>query len=269
MAMTGLVTAFPLLLVTQMLWGVGWGVLERRRRGVDHRRAWSARPDCASAHGAGPLGCRGRGSGDGRIRGLGWAAGLTTAIVASGAAMALLGLYLAARFTEDNFTPVREQRWNASLSIFRRGAALARRDHEILLVLAATMLINAASMVTWLFPRQLIDRGFPNDPVLWYAALGIVSFAVGAVALRIVEAHIDRAPVARRAYAFACFVGAGGLIVLACAPDALIGCIGVLLVSGLSLNVTPGGQRDLGEPAHDQRGASDRALVPLPGRVRR
>jgi S-adenosyl methyltransferase len=58
------------------------------------------------------------------------------------------------------------------------------------------MPINAASMVTWLFPRQLLDRGFPNDPVLWYTALGIVSFAVGAVALRIVEAHIDRAPVA-------------------------------------------------------------------------
>lgn len=36
---------------------------------------------------------------------LGWAAGLATAIVVSGAVMALLGLFVAARFTEDNFTP--------------------------------------------------------------------------------------------------------------------------------------------------------------------
>jgi hypothetical protein len=36
---------------------------------------------------------------------LGWAAGLATAIVISGAAMAALGLFVAARFTEDNFTP--------------------------------------------------------------------------------------------------------------------------------------------------------------------
>jgi MFS family permease len=238
MVMTGLVTVFPLLLVTQVLWGVGWGFSSgadvawitdelgqpgRIARVLTARARWDA---------------VGGGTGTVALGVLGWATGLATAIVASGAATAVLGLYVAARFTEDNFTPVPGQRWNASLSIFRRGVTLARGDHEILLVLAATTLINAASMVTWLFPRQLIDRGFPNDPVLWYTALGIVSFAVGAVALRIVEAHIDCEPVARRAYVVACCAGAGGLIVLAAAPEALIGSIGVLLVSGVSLNVT-------------------------------
>jgi MFS family permease len=238
MVMTGLVTAFPLLLVTQVLWGVGWGFSS----GADV--AWITDELGQPGRIARVLTARARwdavGGGAGMIvfGVLGWAAGLATAIVVSGAATALLGLYVAARFTEDNFTPVHGHRWTASVSIFRRGVALARRDREILLILAATTLINAASMVTWLFPRQLIDRGFPSDPVLWYTGLGIASFAVGAAALRIVEAHIDRAPVARRAYALACLAGAGGLVVLATAPDALIGCIGVLLVSGLSLNVT-------------------------------
>lgn len=61
--------------------------------------------------------------------------------------MAALGLFVAARFTEDNFTPVRERRWSAPLSIFRRGIALARGDHEILLVLAVTMIINGAEVI--------------------------------------------------------------------------------------------------------------------------
>jgi MFS family permease len=238
MVMTGLVTAYPLLLVAAVLWGLGWGFSS----GADV--AWITDELGQPGRIARVLTARARWDAVGGATGtvafgvLGWTTGLATAIVVSGAATAALGLYVAERFGEDNFRPMRGHRWNASLSIFRRGAALARGDHEILLVLAATTLINAASMVTWLFPRQLIDRGFPSDPVLWYTALGIVSFAVGAVALRIVEAHIDREPVARRAYALACFVGAGGLIVLATAPDALIGCIGVLLISGVSLNVT-------------------------------
>jgi hypothetical protein len=152
--------------------------------------------------------------------------------------MALLGLFIAARFTERNFIPTREKRWSASLSIFRLGVSLSRRDHEILLVFVATMIINAAAMVGWLFPRQLVNLGFPSDPVLWYTALGIFSSAFGVVALHIVEARIDGVGVARRMYALTCFIGVLGLIVLAEAPDAIIGGAGVLLVSGIAFNVT-------------------------------
>jgi hypothetical protein len=116
--------------------------------------------------------------------------------------------------------------------------ALARGDQEILLMFAATTLINAASMVNWLFPRQLIDRGFPGDPVLWYTALGILSFVLGAAALRLVEARIDGPGVAKRAYVVACLTGVAGLVVLACAPDALVGSIGVLVANGIAFTVT-------------------------------
>lgn len=258
MVMTGAVTAFPLLLVTQVLWGLGWGFSS----GADvawitdeldqpHRiaRVLTARARWDLVGGAAGMVAFGV---------LAWATALATAIVVSGAAMALLGLSVAARFSEDNFTPTREQRWSASLSIFRRGLTQARRDHEILLVLAATMIINGASVVAWLFPKQLVNLGFPNDPVLWYTAIGILSLAFGAVALHIVEARIDGVGVARRIYALTCFIGVLGLIVLAYAPDALIGSVGVLLVSGIAFNVT----RAVGVIWVNRRTASDvRATV--------
>jgi MFS transporter, DHA3 family, tetracycline resistance protein len=238
MAMTGFVTAFPLILATQVLWGLGWGLstgadvawitdeLDQPHRIARVLTARARRDLVGGAAGIVAFGV------------LGWAAGLATAIVVAGAAMAVLGLFVAHRFTEDNFTPTREHRWRVSLSIFRRGVSLSRRDHEILLMFAATLIINSASMVGWLFPKQLVDLGFPNDPLLWYTGLGIFSFAVGVGALRIVGARIDGVGVARRAYAVSCSAGLLGLVVLAFAPDALIGCIGVLLVSGIALNVT-------------------------------
>ena len=238
MVMTGVVTAFPLIVVTQVLWGLGWAFSmgadvawvtdeldrpERMARVLMARARWDL---VGGATGMVAFGV------------LGWAAGLATAIVVSGAAMTLLGLFVAARFTEDNFIRAREQRWNASLSIFRRGLFLARRDHEILLVFAATMIISGAGVISWLFPKQLINVGFPNDPVLWLTALGVLSSAVGVVALHIVEVRIDGVGVARRMYALACFIGVIGLVVLAYAPDALIGGAGVLLVGGIAFNVT-------------------------------
>jgi MFS family permease len=238
MVMTGLVTAFPLILGTQVLWGVGWAFLT----GADV--AWVtdeldqphqiARVLTASARWE----LAGGAAGMIAFGVLGWATSLATAIVVSGVGMALLGLFVAAQFTERNFVPTREKQWSASLSIFRLGARLLRRDHEILLVCVATMIINSASVVSWLFPKQLVNLGFPSDLVLWYTAVGICSQALGFVALHIVQARIDGVGVARRMYALTCFIGVFGLLVLAEASSALIGGAGVLLVSGIAFNVT-------------------------------
>ncbi len=169
---------------------------------------------------------------------LGWSIGLGTAIVVSGVAMVLVGLYVAVRFAEDNFAPAKDQKWKSAVMIFRRGLSLSRRDNEVLLVLVATLIVNAAAMISWIFPKQLVDRGFPSNPVLWYTALGIFSFGVGVLALHFVEARIEGVGVARRTYALTCFVGTLGLMVLAYAPSAVLGSVGVLLVSGISFNVT-------------------------------
>jgi sugar phosphate permease len=93
-------------------------------------------------------------------------------------------------------------------------------------------------MISWLFARRLVDLGLPGDPVVSYAAVGILSSAAGVIALRLVEARIERAAAARRAYVVGCLVGAAGLVMLALAPDVIVGGIGLLLASGVAFSVT-------------------------------
>jgi MFS family permease len=241
MLATGLVTAFPALVATQMLWGLAWTFstgadvawltdeLDEPHRVAAVLTAGARLEQVGSA--AGLIG----------FGGLAWATDLATSIVVAGAAMWGLGLLVVARFSEQRFTPTREQRWRESLSIFRRGVELARRDHQILLVFAGTVLVNgAAEAFGRLFPKHLVELGLPAqpDPIVWLTALGLVTLALGAFALRIVESRIDGVGVARRAYAGASFVGALGLVVLALAPDDVTGMAGVLLVGGISLTVT-------------------------------
>ena len=238
MVMTGLVTTFPLLVVTQVLWGVGWAFL------IGADVAWITDELAQPQRIARVLTAGTRWGLGGGVTGmvvfgvLGWATSLQTSLVVSGVGMALLGLFVATQFTERNFLPTREKRGQKSLSVLRLAISLVGRDHEVLLVCVATMLLNAASMAEWLFPRQLIHLGFPSNPVLWYTAVGICSLAAGSIALHLVQARIDGVGAARRLYTFACFIGVLGLLVLALAPDALIGSTGVLLVSGITVNVT-------------------------------
>jgi MFS family permease len=241
MLATGLVTAFPVLVATQMLWGLAWTF----STGADV--AWLTDELDQPERVAGVLTAAARwqqlGGAVGMIAfgALAWGSGLSTAMVGAGSAMLVLGLFVAARFSEHGFEPTRHQRWRESVSIFRRGVDLARRDHEIPLVLVATLLTNgAAEGFGRLYPKQLVGLGFPTRPdsIVWFAALGLVSLAMGALALRIVEARIDGAGVARRVYAAACIIGALGLAMLAAAPDVFTGMSGVLIVGGVSLTVT-------------------------------
>jgi MFS family permease len=238
MVMTGLVTTFPLLVVTQVLWGGGWAFL------IGADVAWITDELAQPQRIARVLTAGTRWGLGGGVTGmvvfgvLGWATSLQVSLVVSGVGMALLGLFVATQFTERHFLPTRERRWQQSLSVLRLATRVVRRDHEILLVCAATMLLNAASMAEWLFPRQLIHLGFPSNPVLWYTAVGICFLAAGNIALYLVQAGIDGVGAARRLYTLACFIGVLGLLVLALAPDALIGGAGVLLVSGITVYVT-------------------------------
>ena len=240
MLATGLVTDFGPLVATQMVWGFGWTFAS----GADV--AWitdelddDARIDrilTASArwqqYGA-VAGMIGFGA-------LAWVAGMGAAIVASGAVMLVLGLAVAATFTERNFTPVRTDRWQESIAIFRRGVALGRADQEILLVLAVTLLVNSgAEAFDRLHPRRLIDLGFPEepDPIVWFTVLGISLLLVGAMALRVVEAKINNRGAPRSALLVACLAGAAGMVTLAHAPNQVVGIAGTMLVGGVAWTV--------------------------------
>lgn len=237
---TGTVTAYPALVATQMLWGIAWTFVS----GADV--AWvtdelddDARIDRVLAAAAR---WEAVGSAVGLVvfGALAWCADRGTAIIAAGASIIVLGAVVAVRFPERHFAPATTARWQASRAILRAGTRLARHDREILLVLAATFLVNGAGeLFGRLYATRLVALGLPRrpDPIVWYTMLGLAMLLAGALVLRLVETRIDGADVARRSYAGACALGAVGMIVLAYAPNPATGAVGMLLVGGLSLTV--------------------------------
>jgi hypothetical protein len=163
----------------------------------------------------------------------------STAIVLAGAAMLLLGLYVVFRFREQRFVPASTKRWSASWSILVRGSALVRRSRAILLMFAATFLVNGAAVgFGRLDARRLVDIGLPLDPVAWFAALGVLTLLVGAAALRVMELQVDDVRTALRGYTIACAAGAVGVIGLAGAPEEVSASAAVLLVRGIAMPLT-------------------------------
>src|SRR5262249_46683992 len=83
-----------------------------------------------------------------------------------------------------------------------------------------------------------VSLGFSSDPVLSWTVIGILSFVVGAVALRLVEARIDRPETARRIYALACLIGVAGVVLLTYGRNVVVVGFGMLLVWGIGFNLT-------------------------------
>jgi hypothetical protein len=237
MLTTGLVTEFPALVAAQMLWGLGWTFSS----GADVAWVTDELDDPAQIDRVLAASVRWRYAG--AIVGLvacgalAWATDLWVAIVVAGTGMGVLGVLVVARFTEHHFTPTREHRMRESWAVFRRGATLARRDHEILLVLTATVLINAgAEAFDRLHPKRLIDLGFPEqpDPVVWFTVLGVAGLVVASLAIRAVEHRIETEGTPRRVLMLACAAGVLGMLALAHAPNLAVGIAGSMIVSGVA-----------------------------------
>jgi MFS family permease len=238
MAMAGLVTAFSLLALSQCLWGLGWAFSSgadvawltdelRRPDVIDRVLVAQARWDLVGTS----IGIVSFGA-------LASATTLSTAIVVAGVAMVVLGFTVVARWPETGFVPAEAgRRWRQSVSILRRGLALARLDRVLLVVLVATLLVNGSGEAYGrLLENRLVALGMPTrpDPIVWFAALSLAGVALGAVVLRAVEMRINGAGVAKRTYVYSSAAGFAGLLLFAHAPDTATAIAGVLLVSGIA-----------------------------------
>ncbi|WP_344212444.1 MFS transporter [Kribbella sancticallisti] len=240
MVATGLVTSFPLLLATQVLWGLSWTFAS----GADI--AWITdeldQPELISAVLSRTARAQLTGAATGLVAlgALAWATRRDVAIVVGGSAMLVLALYVVLRFTERRFTPARTARWSTSWTIFRSGVALVRQSPEIRRIFLATFLINgAADAGGRLAPKQLLDLGLPVswDPIVWLTGIGILALIVGAVVLRVVEKRLDGEH-ASHSYRVAAIVGAVGMAVLAFAPDSVSASAALVIVSGIAVPLT-------------------------------
>jgi len=261
MLLTGLVTDYPLILLSQCLWGLGWAFssgadiawitdeLDDSSR-IDRVLTARARWDLAGAA-AGTL----------AFGAMAWATSLATAVVAAGAGMIVLGFAVVARFPETRFVPVVANRWRHASGIFRAGVRLARGDRVILVIIVATLLVNGGHEgYGRLLENRLLGLGFPRepDPIVWFTVLSLTGLAAGIAVLWVVEARILGAGMARRAYAAACVGVALGMLVLAHAPSAAWAVAGVFAVNGIAGPVI----RPVGDIWLNRRATSDvRATV--------
>lgn len=243
--LSGLTTSFWPLVFSQVLWGVGWTFTSGadvawitdemkfagREHEVDRLITATARwKQIGGIAGVVVLGL------------IGWVAGVSVAIVVAGSVFIVLGVVVGVVFPEHGFTRQDGDHLATSLRIFRSGVRLARSDHQILLVLSATMLLNSgAEAIDRLFFRHLVDLGLPDepDPVVWIAALTVVGALAGALALRWVETRIDGDGAPRRLYVMAVTLAVFGTALMAAAPDVYTGLAGTFLTRGIAWAVIP------------------------------
>jgi MFS family permease len=238
---TGFVESFPALVATQALWGIAWCFAS----GADIAWITDELNDPSSVDRV--LAASVRWVASGSAIGLvifGGLASITsraTAIVVAGLSIVLLAAVETVRLPEYEFERVRSRRVRAAGQVFQRGVNIARRDRQILVVFAATFLVNgAAEGFGRLYADRLFAIGFPlePDPMVWYLLLGMLVLATGAAAMYFVERRIELVSTARVAFAASCAVGGLGLVVVANGTSPGIASLGVALTGGAAFTVT-------------------------------
>ena len=238
---TGLVLSFPALVVMQMVWGLSWTFssgadvawLTDEMRAPDRTDETLIRA-ANWGHAGAALGIPGIGA-------LAWATDLATAIVTTGLGMWLLGIIVVFHFKETRFTRA------AGGALLTRAAQTLRqswsrlRIHRVLIhILLCTYIINGADEAFGrLQAKHLIDVGLPADtaPVIWFAALAVISLGLSIAALKAVGRFFQRGGHPAQAYAAAAAVGAVALVMFATSPTFELAAFSVLIVAGVATSV--------------------------------
>ena len=238
MLVTGLVTDYAALIGTQMLWGLSWNLAS----GADV--AWITDELDDPIRITGVLVRSGRAQLTGAAAGLAGFGLLATdtdrgaAMVTAGTGMLCLGGFVILRFPERRFVRAGASRVSASWSALAGGSAKVRGNRTILMMIAATFLINGAAVFGLLQVRRLIQIGFPATPILWFTGLGVLTLMAGAGVFRLAQPHLDDVDRLLAAYALACAAGAAGVAGLAIVPDAVAGSACVIVAGGVTLPLT-------------------------------
>ncbi|MEQ4720738.1 MFS transporter [Nonomuraea sp. B19D2] len=238
MITTGLFPAFVPLILAQMLWGISWTFSS----GSDV--AWATdeidQPDRMHLLIAAQARWQLIGAGVGilTVGGLAAIIDRPTAIVSSGVAMLVLGLWFAAAIPERNFVRVRKDHLKVALGIARRGARLAVRDRTMFMLVIVTVLVNGAGdSFARIYPVQLADLGLPSSTsgTAWFTAIGLVGYATAAFALTTVQRtlHSDRG--ARTSFALTCVTGSISLVLLGTAPTLTLAITALIIANGVTM----------------------------------
>lgn len=234
MVLAGLVTEFPLLVLSQCLWGAGWALAsgadvawltdELRPAGeVDRTLVTQSRWELIGN----PIGMA-------AFAALAWATTLSLAIVTAGALMGALALVVG-RWPETGF--VRDADTGPVLrsvtTTLRVAIDVARGDRMVRsTVIGTAFVFGGVQAFGRLREQRLLALGMPTepDPVVWFAALGVIGFVTGAILLRVLEGRIDRPGAPRVAYVLAALAGAVGLLLVALVGSVVPGAVATVLV---------------------------------------
>ena len=238
MVIAGVVTAFPLLVISQCLWGVGWALASgadvawlteevREPAVVDPTMVAQTRWELTGS----PLGMV-------AFAVLASTTTLSVGIATAGVGMAALGLAVA-RWPEDGFRPTVSSApvLRSGIDTFRAGLDTARADPVIRTTLVATALVfGGVQALGRLREQRLLELGMPThpDPVVWFAGLGVIAFLLGALAHRGLERRIVSEGAPRLAYVFAAMTGVVGLAVVANVANIVAAAAGVVVVMGIA-----------------------------------
>jgi len=236
MIATGFAFSFPIVLVTQIVWGISWTFMS----GADVAWVTDELGDPSRINGL--LARLARWQSFGAAGGLvvltvlAVAVGRRDAIVVAGAAMLIVGAWVLWSVSERHVQRQATRVGQAAMRTLRDGIKVVRADRTMGLLLGVALLVNGADDAFGrIYPARLSNLGFPasTSGMFWFGALNVGVLAATGFGMLLVQRWTTRERDSKRLLMLVCLVGVVGLGVLASGSLLVFGVIGVVIVGGL------------------------------------